>query len=245
MISQVSRETDEGVAYARASYTSCQSQDSADSPTSPDMDVETLHSPQYDPYRHYEGEDDDDDFYASTLRHETHHSDDHQQQNYPAEEKHVRVMNGYIKRMPTIESMGSRELFGSLGSAGASHHDRNGPRPPTRNTVVSWNGTDVSGSGDLRRRSLSAQAELLVGISEKNNLSELGELVKPGETIKLVDSGTVVYHYDSSTSGSKGSFQSFHTAPNGDYIPDDLTGEVTNTDMPMQNSCAHLDSKDS
>ena len=232
MISQVSRETDEGLAYARASYTSCQSQSSVDSPTSPDMDVETLHGSQYDPYQ-----DADDDFYASTLRHETQHADDYQPQNHPAEEQHVRVMNGYIKRMPTIESMGSRELLGSLVASSLNmNHDRNVPRPPTRNSVPSWNGTDVSGSGDVRRRSLTAQAELLVGMFEKNNLSEIGELMKPGETIKLVDSGTSGYHYDSSTSGSKASIQSFHTAPNGDYASDSLTSalaEATKTDMPM------------
>jgi len=210
LVSIITQETDDAVAYARASVvtTSSNSQDSAESPTLNGCGQglsEEPHSPEYNHILTYD--DQEDDFYGPLLA-----EDSGYPQPYPADEE-IRMMNGYIKRMPTIESMGSRELVGSMGT----NHERNGPRPSTRNTMLSWNGTDMSGS-DAWRRSLTAQAELLFG---RNGASEVGELVKQGISVKMVgsygssDTQEPLPDYDSLTSGSKNSAQSFHTAHSG------------------------------
>lgn len=216
LVSQIIRETEEGIAFAHSdiSSSSYHSNGSAESPTSngaPDLD-ET----QYHPRSFHSHGDDDDDFYTSTPGQEVHAAD--YQQAYPVEEQ-IRMMNGYLNRMPTIESMGSRELCSIGASSFSTSHERNGHRPPTRNTIVSWNGTDISGS-DPRRRSLTARAELLVGISGKTNPSEIGELSKVDNMVRLVgtDPSAQGYNsepmgeYDSSTTGSKDSSQTFLTA---------------------------------
>ena len=224
LVSQIVRETEEGVAFARSdvSSTSYHSNGSAESPTlndAPDLDIETPDHPQFK-HSQYDDDDDDDDFYSSAPGQEVRSAGYHQE--YP--EEHIRMMNGYLERMPTIESMGSHELC-SLMSIGApsvnTNHEQNEHRPSTRNTIISWNGSDISASD--RRRSLTAQAELLVGMFGKTNPSEIGELSKPGNTVKLVGTGPSVQgytseplgDYDSSTSGSKDTCQSFHTASSG------------------------------
>ncbi|KAG6910365.1 hypothetical protein DXG01_011080 [Tephrocybe rancida] len=100
---------------------------------------------------------------------------------YPADE-HVPILNGYVRRMPTIESMGSREM-GSMASSVMSHGDtvttsiRSVPisRPPTRaNTLESNFGSRPSSS---RSNSIAAGAEILLGTGRT---SEVGELVDSG-----------------------------------------------------------------
>ena len=214
LVSQIVRETEEGIAFARSDVasTSYHSNSSAESPTlndAPDLDIETSYHSQFKHSQY--NDDDDDDFYSASGQ----EGRSAGYQEYPAEE-HIRMMNGYLKRMPTIESMGSHEL-GSLRSVGASlntNHERNEHRSSTRNTIISWNGTEFSGSDP--RRSLTAQAELLVGMFGKTNPSETGELSKPGDTVKLVGGPLdPLGDYDSSTSGSKDTSQSFHTASSG------------------------------
>ena len=150
----MSEETEEGIAFARSdvSSTSYHSNSSAESPTlnnAPDLDIET---PDYSQFKHFQY--DDDDFYSSARGQEVRSAGYYQE--YPAEE-HICMMNGYLKRMPTVESMGSHELC-SLRSIGASSVNAN----------------------------LTVQAELLVGMFGKTNPSEIGELSKPGDTVKLV-----------------------------------------------------------
>jgi len=232
LVSIITQETDDAVAYARASVvsTSCSSQDSAESPTLIESCQGLDERPRFPEYNHILNYDDqEDDFYGPLLAEG--HSDSGYPQPYPADEE-IRMMNGYIKRMPTIESMGSRELVGSMGT----NHERNGPRPSTRNTMLSWNGTDMSGS-DIRRRSLTAQAELLYG---RNGASEVGELVKQGVSVKMVgsygssniqgNSQEALPDYDSLTSGSKNSAQSFHTANSGMDKANDLLPTYVQSD---------------
>lgn len=218
LVSIITQETDDAVAYARASVgsTSCNSQDTAESPTlneSCQLEKDP-NSPEYNHIPTYD--DQEDDFYGSPLD----ERDTNYPESFPADER-IPMMNGYIKRMPTIESMGSGELVGSIGT-GNTNHERNGPRPSTRNTMLSWNGTEMSGS-DPRRRSLTAQAEFLYGM---NTASEVGELIKHGHPIKIVgsrgsspgpqgDEEETLPDYHSSTSGSKSSGQTFHTANSG------------------------------
>lgn len=237
LVSIITQETDDAVAYARASggSTSCNPQDSAASPTLNESCQgydEDSHSPEYDHIPTYD--DQEDDFYGSFPVEGQ--LDGNFLQPYPADEE-IRMMNGYIKRMPTIESMGSRELVGSMSTSN-TNRERNVPRPSTRNTMLSLNGTEMSGS-DPRRRSLTAQAELLFGM---NGASEVGELVKQGLSIKIVNnSGSSeaqgndqeqLPDYYSSTSGSKNSAQSFHTAHSGVKTGNIPVGEDTN--IPIQ-----------
>lgn len=119
---------------------------------------------------------------------------------YPPDEN-IRVLNGIIRRMPTIESMGS----GEVGSIGAGSITRcadgsimlNGTysRPPTRNTLASyatrssWSGTEYETGHSSSRPpsqagSLSARAELLAGrrasTSYSNGHSASGSLSDAG-----------------------------------------------------------------
>jgi hypothetical protein len=208
LISQITRETEEGLAFARSDDTSS-SQDTAGS--SPRRD--SPHSDQEDPHHQYNYHDDEDDFYAARALPE---GDSHR--SYPADE-HVRMMNAYVRRMPTIESMGSREMRSSLGASSLNtNRDRN--RPPTRNTLVSWAGSDFSeGEPRSRPNSLSAQAELLANMFGKSHASEIGELLQR-ESVRMVDSQSATEdssealggEYSSSTSGSKETVISYHTA---------------------------------
>ena len=239
LVSIITQETDDAVAYARASVvsTSSNSEDTAESPTLNES-CQALDEEPYSPgFSHiFSYDDQEDDFYGPPL---ADYSDSNYPQPYPADEQ-IRMMNGFIKRMPTIESMGSRELVGSTGT----NHERNGPRSSTRNTMLSWNGTDMSGS-DPRRRSLTAQAELLYG---RNGASEVGELVKQGMSIKMVgshgsediqgDNQEPLPDYHSSTSGSKNSAQSFHTAHSGMDKDDNLKTSVSDVPIQSDEKCA-------
>lgn len=102
---------------------------------------------------------------------------------YPPDQN-VRMLNGYIRRMPTIESMGSGEVASSMGGASSNRAVEsilNSSRPPTRNTLLSRHSTDLDSPNSeppSRPNSLSARAELIVGLSSvPNNVSEHGELL--------------------------------------------------------------------
>lgn len=106
---------------------------------------------------------------------------------YPPDQN-VRVLNGYIRRMPTIESMGSGEVGSSMGASSnrAVESIINSSRPPTRNTLLSMHSTDHDSPNSeppSRPNSLSARAELFAGLSSvvvpnnNNNISEHGELL--------------------------------------------------------------------
>ena len=100
---------------------------------------------------------------------------------YPPDQN-VRVLNGYIRRMPTIESMGSGEVGSSMGaSSNRAVESIFNSRPPTRNTLLSMHSTDLDSPNSeppSRTNSLSARAELFVGLSNvPSNISEHGELL--------------------------------------------------------------------
>jgi hypothetical protein len=104
--------------------------------------------------------------------------------------------------------------------------------------MLSWNGTEMSGS-DPRRKSLTAQAELLYGM---NNASEVGELMKQGMSIKAVvsscgssDAQGDLPDYSSST-GSKTSAQSFHTAYSGGHASDSFKISIVEHNNPTVQS---------
>jgi hypothetical protein len=231
LLAQYTREADEAVASARSEGSSSSSRKE-----DPNPDIEDGHQ-----HYHYANgnDDDDDDFYSNAAAHtvDVHDYD----QTYPADE-HVRMLNSYVRRMPTIESMGSRERQTSFISSAAGAGTAS--RPPTRNTLASWGGSfELSGSEPRSRpNSLSAQAELLAGMFGRINTTEVGELMlRGGDTVRMVG-GSGSQHevsmnddysealgelghgdeeYASSTTGSKESKESttsrtsYHTASTG------------------------------
>ncbi|KAG6833413.1 hypothetical protein H0H87_007398 [Tephrocybe sp. NHM501043] len=131
---------------------------------------------------------------------------------YPADE-HVPILNGYVRRMPTIESMGSREL-GSMAPSVLSHSDtamtasiRSSlpiSRPPTRaNTLESHFGSRPSS----RTNSIAAGAELLLGVGKT---SEVGELLDRSAGTASSGSSYPSTYY---TATSNGSITSAHPSP--------------------------------
>jgi hypothetical protein len=143
---------------------------------------------------------------------------------YPPDQN-VRVLNGYIRRMPTIESMGSGEVGSSVGASSNRAVDSilNSSRPPTRNTLLSMHSTDHDSPNSeppSRTNSLSARAELFVGLSSApNNVSEHGELLgrtspvarRLSTPISYVDH--TVSDYTSSTATSGTSYQTATSEP--------------------------------
>jgi hypothetical protein len=136
---------------------------------------------------------------------------------YPPDE-HILILNGYIRRMPTIESMGSREV-GSM-TASSMYTDRDtrtlsfqssppASRPPTRANTLEQNMGSRSSS---RSNSLAAGAEILVG---NGRTSEVGELVDRGDRNRG--------DYTNSTGGTESSYpstMSYYTATSYGSVPD-------------------------
>ncbi|KAF8636075.1 hypothetical protein AX17_003782 [Amanita inopinata Kibby_2008] len=110
-------------------------------------------------------------------------------QPYPPEEP-LPILNGFIRRMPTIESMGSRE-FGSVGSsmytnkepkiAGSARSTLTFERPPTR--ALSRTDNSSHSEPSSRPNSFGARAELMASLG---GTSEVGELL---DRIKREDLG--------------------------------------------------------
>lgn len=99
---------------------------------------------------------------------------------YPPDE-HVRILNGYIRRMPTIESIGSREVGSSVAASSVRGDDRQISsmhtlsRPPTR-AMTDYSYT--SSEPPSRSNSLSMAAELINAMSGSGaEVTEVGELV--------------------------------------------------------------------
>ena len=177
LISQVTREMEEALAFAR-SDDSGSSKSALNFPNdSPEPGIEAVHRSD-----HQEDYDNEDGFYTSSITDTHKFYEPHQQ--YPADEE-IRMLNGFIRRMPTIESMGSHELRSSMG-APSTNWDRErigaSSRPPTRNTLLS--GTSEPHSGN---NSLTAQAEVLAGMHQS---TEIGELIRRGDTIRKVDNNS-------------------------------------------------------
>ena len=182
LISQITRETEEGMAFACSDDSGSfdRAPDSLPSNESPELGSEAEAAYRSD---HQEDYDNEDGFYSSsaTLTHDSYE----QYQQYPADEE-IRMLNGFITRMPTIESMGSHEVRSSLGASSANR-DRERMREPTRNTLGSWVGSEFSGASETQSgaNSLTAQAEVLAGM---HHSTEIGELIKRGDTVIKVDS---------------------------------------------------------
>lgn len=172
LISQITRETEEGIVFAR-------SDDSGSSDPAIDF-LPGNESPELGTYRsdHQEDYDNEDGFYTSsaTLIHDSYE----QYQQYP-------MLNGFITRMPTIESMGSHEVRSSIATSSANRDRERIGRQPTRNTLGSWVGTEISGTSEPQSgtNSLTAQAEVLAGM---HHSTEIGELIKRGDTVGKADS---------------------------------------------------------
>ena len=192
LLSQITRETEDALELARS--------DGAPSPennnNSRDREIMTPTDlpPSYTANPHYDHEsddelddsDDDDDVYESRTR--TRNNENSNVFNlppipptlgynefglpYPPDEN-VRVLNGVIRRMPTIESMGSGEITSFGGSSyrpNGSQHTNS--RPPTRNTLLSFTGTDYElplSNPPSRANSLSVRAEYLAAMSSGVN----------------------------------------------------------------------------
>lgn len=162
---------------------------------------------------------------------------------YPADQQ-IRMLNGYIRRMPTIESMGSREMGSSIAASSLyTNRDRErerysvttNSRPPTRNNRSSWDSEAPS-----RTNSLSAQAGILAGLT-----SEVGELLRMEENRAELSrssaslgvgehsagsgasSGAGHDDYSSSTSGSRSTMLSYHTAMGSTTSVTPVAVEVT------------------
>lgn len=203
LISQITRETEEGIAFAR-SDNSGSSHHTAESPPSngsPELATEAYRSDHQEDYDH------EDDFYGSPAT-QIHVYE--QQRQYPVDEE-IRMLNSFIRRMPTIESMGSHELQSSMGASSTNRDRERIGVSPTRNTLVSWAGTDLSGTSS-RRNSLTAQAEVLAGI---HHSTEIGELIRRGDTIRKVDSPSTYADNSASLGASTNSSSvlSYFTAP--------------------------------
>lgn len=99
LVSQISRETDEGLEYARPDGSSSSRSESMASSYS----------------------------YSAAIGY------DEFGRPYPPDD-HVRVLGGYVRRMPTIESIGSREM-GTTSSLYTVERIASLSRPPTRNTL--------------------------------------------------------------------------------------------------------------
>lgn len=181
LIFQITRETEEGMAFARSddSGSSDRAVDFLPSNESPELSSDAAY-----PSDHQGDYDNEDGFYTSsaTLTHDSYE----QHQQYPADEE-IRMLNGFITRMPTIESMGSHEVRSSMGASSANRDRERIGRQPTRNTLGSWVGTDFSGTSETQSgtNSLTAQAEVLAGMYHS---TEIGELIKRGDTVRKGDS---------------------------------------------------------
>ncbi|PPR05435.1 hypothetical protein CVT26_011312 [Gymnopilus dilepis] len=205
-------------------------------------------TPEMYPPSYSQGDEDDDESYDENAHDELRTSDDNIFNlppipptlgynefglPYPPEQD-VRVLNGYIRRMPTIESMGSGEIASSIGAS--SHHAGSmytSSRPPTRNTLLSFSTSDIDAGESnppSRANSLSARAEILAAMATRNVVtSEHGELLVRPETA-LGRRSTPSSFAESpvegpigdthSSSGSRGTSTSYHTATIGStYVP--------------------------
>lgn len=166
----------------------------------------------------------------------------------------IRILNTFVRRMPTIESMGSREMATSISSASSSMYTRethgrpsiNLSRPPTRaNTLRSM--TDHSGSegGPSRSNSISGVAATLIG-----ETNELGQLVdRIAEQVVLADqaltrrtgsSGSRTTGGTTGTGGSSNmtrSMHSYYTA--GSHSPSSPLSEIFGSSSVLHSEPGH------
>ncbi|TFK29166.1 hypothetical protein FA15DRAFT_610898 [Coprinopsis marcescibilis] len=172
-------------------------------------------------------------------------------QPYPVDTE-LRMMNGYVRRMPTIESMGSREMGSSIAASSLLAQNRHSyqtnmsyrdSRPPTRNTLISMVASDGMGNGSepshSRPHSLTVQAERLAalglltgqsGVSGGQDVSEVGEIVDTVQSVKIVPPPENPSHLNlpmldhlNSTAGSRSTNFSYHTATMGSGVDESVS----------------------
>lgn len=200
LMSQIDREVETALDFARSDGTpSMRSRNTVESAAGQDdSDDETEENPTYTQRRlnanDNEHDDDEDDFYRggsnalsvplSSLGYNEFG------QPYPPDTD-VPMMNGFIRRMPTIESMGSREMGSSIAGSslmsGRGHAENRGSmqsqksgkrssygsRPPTRTAMrTSWTGSEMlsvhpvhESDQEHSRSSFGVQAERLSAMS--------------------------------------------------------------------------------
>lgn len=224
LISQITRETEEGIVFARSDG-SGSSHRTADSPPgeSPEPGPEAAYRSN-----HQEDYDNEDGFYT--------HDPYEQHQQYPVGEE-IRMLNGFIRRLSTIESMGSREPLSSIGVSSTNRDCERFGRPPTRNTLGSWVGTDFSSTSEplSGKNSLTAQAEVLAGTY---NSTEIGELISRGDVVgKVVNPSTNVDNSRSlGASTNSSGVLSYLTAPDSIskslVVPDTSSSHVASMSEP-------------
>ncbi|GLB44483.1 hypothetical protein LshimejAT787_1701100 [Lyophyllum shimeji] len=136
---------------------------------------------------------------------------------YPPDER-VSILNGYVRRMPTIESMGSREIGSMTASSVYTDRDtmttsiRSAPvsRPPTRANTLTASEYSAGSRPGSRSNSITAGAEILLGATART--SEVGELVERGVGDGKVESlgstgasfPSTMSYYTAKSSGSAG-----------------------------------------
>ena len=146
-------------------------------------------------------------------------------QPYPPEEP-LPILNGYIRRMPTIESIGSREI-GSIGSTvsinkepritGSARSTLTFDRPPTR--PLSFSEATNSGASS-RPNSFGLRAELLASLGGATELGELLDNKGRREEEDRPNQSSDMIHLDVSNNPSASrSTMSYYTANSGSLGP--------------------------
>ncbi|KAJ6626008.1 hypothetical protein B0H10DRAFT_569385 [Mycena sp. CBHHK59/15] len=144
---------------------------------------------------------------------------------YPPDD-HVRILNSYIRRMPTIESIGSREWTASTSIAASSLYQEqlaslhSLSRPPTRAM------TDGASEPPSRPGSLSLAAVELISVMgvTPEGLAELGELV--GRVRRAGSVGSAGSHSGGTAgTGASASTVSYYTATNASPVENPISEE--------------------
>ena len=115
-------------------------------------------------------------------------------------EEHVSFLNGYVRRMPTIESMGSREVGSSINSKGMTTSRRSTAtfsQPPTRANTIRLSDHNSESPAPSRGNSFT-YGEQTTGLGRTN---EMGELVDRGDDAPRIGRLTTSDH-SASTSTS-------------------------------------------
>lgn len=243
LINQISQETDYAMEFASSDHTpSIEPSQDRGGPSPAPSHPPGLAASYSTQDMHYESDEDDDDHDTNDRFHGNHDNIFNLPPvpptlgynefglPYPPDED-MRILNGFIRRMPTIESMGSGEITTSItGSNRPGGSMYTSSRPPTRNTLLSFTSSieqDIPGSTPPSRpNSLSARAEILAGrtASSQNGASEHGELLgRPDTTMRRVSSPTSYLESPTvggagdtySSHGSHGTTMSYHTATTG------------------------------
>jgi hypothetical protein len=141
----------------------------------------------------------------------------------------VRVLNGFIRRMPTIESQGSWEITSSLGPSNHGHSGTGSDHTSIsrRTTSLTITTADFSGSNPASRaNSLCIHPEMSAGLSPVSATSEQGELL--GKSGQRLSASSAEYpcvaasnntHETHSSSGSRNTTSSYRTAAMGGAHP--------------------------